>query len=422
MKTLITDRTLRGLKPAPAGKRTVIWDTVVPGLCVRVTDKGAASFSVMRRLKGGNGAPLRRMLGLSWKVPFPAGHPLPYPLAMARQDARAMLLDMTRGVDPRAKLEAARKATERAEAETFASVAEIFISKHVATLRTARQVEAEIRRELVPVLGKKPIASVTQDDIAMLLEDVVESGRPYMARHLLAYLSKFFVWAIARRRYGIGASPCAGVKAKDIVGTLKPRQRVLADGELLGAWQATAAIIYPAGPFMQFLILTGVRLREASEMTWIEIDLEKALWTIPPERMKADSAHVVPLAPAAVEILRSLPRWTGPFVFSTTGGERPINGFSKMKLRIDAAMAEPIAPWRFHDLRRTMRTGLAALRVPDIVAELCIGHTQKGLHKTYDLHAYLDERRHAFEAWANRVLSIVEPGADDNVILIAARG
>jgi HNH endonuclease len=46
-KTLITDRFLRGLKPAPAGTRTVVWDTAVPGFCVRVTDKGAASFSVI---------------------------------------------------------------------------------------------------------------------------------------------------------------------------------------------------------------------------------------------------------------------------------------------------------------------------------------------------------------------------------------
>jgi hypothetical protein len=102
MKTLITDRTLRGLKPAPAGKRTVVWDTAVPGLCVRVTDKGAASFNVMRRVKG-ESAPVRRILGIAWTVPFPAGQPLPYPLATAREDAREMVLDMSRGITRRKK-------------------------------------------------------------------------------------------------------------------------------------------------------------------------------------------------------------------------------------------------------------------------------------------------------------------------------
>ena len=144
-------------------------------------------------------------------------------------------------------------------------------------------------------------------------------------------------------------------------------------------------------------------------MSWSEVDMEKALWTIPPERMKADFSDVVPLSPSAVDILKGLPRWTGDYVFSTTDGKRPIANFSGIKEKVDDLMPG-VADWRFHDLRRSMRTGLSALRTPDIVAELCIGHTQKGLHKTYDLHAYLPERRDAFGAWANRLLAIVEPG------------
>jgi integrase len=132
--------------------------------------------------------------------------------------------------------------------------------------------------------------------------------------------------------------------------------------------------------------------------------------------MKGDAAHEVPLPPAAVAILKSLPRWRGNFVFSTTGGERPISGFSKMKLKIDAAIAEPIAPWRFHDLRRTMRTGLSALPIPNNVAELCIAHAQPGLHQVYDRHSYRDEKRRAFELWTARLAEIIEPGGPDNVV------
>jgi integrase len=156
-------------------------------------------------------------------------------------------------------------------------------------------------------------------------------------------------------------------------------------------------------------------------MTWAEVDIDAALWTIPPERMKGDAAHEVPLAAASVAILKGLPRWSGPFVFSNTGGSQPISGFSKLKEKVDSALPG-IAPWRFHDLRRTMRTGLGGLPVPSNVAELCIGHAQPGLHKVYDRHGYRDEKRHAFEAWANRVMAIVDPGDASNVISIAARG
>jgi Phage integrase family len=85
------------------------------------------------------------------------------------------------------------------------------------------------------------------------------------------------------------------------------------------------------------LLLTGQRRNEIAEMTWNEIDLEKALLVIPPERMKNNSGHEVPLSQAAIALLERLPRWQGgDFVFSSTGGKSAIRGFSKVKSCIDA--------------------------------------------------------------------------------------
>ena len=82
-----------------------------------------------------------------------------------------------------------------------------------------------------------------------------------------------------------------------------------------------------------------------------------------------------------------------------------------MKSRLDAAIKEPIAPWVFHDLRRTMRTGLGGLPIPSNVCELCVAHAQPGLHKVYDRHSFREEKRRAFELWAARIAEIT---ADDN--------
>jgi hypothetical protein len=324
MAQLLTDRTLRGLKPAAPGKRTVLWDSAVPSLCVRVTDKGAASFNVMRRL---HGRVIRRMIGVAWHVPLPAGQPLPYSLADARNDARGAILDISRGIDPKAKREAARQAKTQAARETFAAVAKEFLTDHVSGLRSAREVEAAIRNELLPVFGKMPIAGISDADIARLLKGIAKT-RPYMARHVL---SKFFRWATAQRCYGVTVSPCAGLSAKDLLGKPSPRTRILHDSEVAPLWRATAGLPYPHGPFVRLLLLSGQRLREVAEMAWDEVDLEKRLWTIPPGRMKAEAAHIVPLSPGAVAILEGLPRWTGPFVFSTTSGRRPIANFSGIK-------------------------------------------------------------------------------------------
>ena len=73
-----------------------------------------------------------------------------------------------------------------------------------------------------------------------------------------------------------------------------------------------------------------------------------------------------------------------------------------------------------HDIRRTVRTRLAALRVSDLVAETILGHGQKGLQRVYDQHQYLPEMREALELWAGRLRDIVSP-APENVIELRAK-
>jgi integrase len=402
MKTMLTDRALKAMKPAAPGTRKMIWDSAVPSFGVRVSEHGKLTFIVLRRL---HGKLARRMIGQ---------YPI-MPLAEAREAALQALRDIERGIDPKEKKAVERRAEAHRRANSFASVAEEFITRHVRKLRSGREVEAAIRRELIERWGPRLIVEIGRREIVEALEEIADDHK-YQAFKVFAYVNKLFGWAAGRHIYGLESSPCTGIKISDLVGKKEARQRVLSDLEIRGLWKGTEKLGYPAAPFVRLLLLTGQRLREVAEMSWAEVDLEKALWVIPPERMKGDAAHEVPLSPAAVEILKSLPRWRGDFVFSTTGGQRPISGFSKMKTRIDAALAEPIAPWRFHDLRRTMRTGLGALPVPNNVAELCIAHAQPGLHRTYDLHSYRDEKRRAFELWAARVAEIVEPGASDNVV------
>jgi len=84
-----------------------------------------------------------------------------------------------------------------------------------------------------------------------------------------------------------------------------------------------------------------------------------------------------------------------------------------------AAELGELDEWRLHDLRRSMRTGLSALPVTDMVRELVIAHTKRGLHKVYDQFGYLDEKREALTLWAARLRSIVEP-PPNNVVPIKA--
>jgi hypothetical protein len=292
MKTMLTDRALRAMQPASPGTRKMLWDAVVPSFGVRVTDKGKLTFIVMRRLRG---KIVRRMIG---QYPITT-------LAKAREGALEALRDLERGIfDPKEKKEAKARADAHRRANSFTSVAEEFMSRHVAKLRSGPEVKAAIRRELIGRWGARPITEINRRDIVHALEEIADSGRPYAAHKLFNYMSKLFGWAIARSLYGLEVSPCTGIKTSEVIGKKEPRQRVLNDTEIRAVWAAAEGLGDPAAPFIRMLLVTGQRLREIAEMRWAEIDFDKALWTIPPERMKGDAAHEIPLPPIAVEILK----------------------------------------------------------------------------------------------------------------------
>lgn len=146
---------------------------------------------------------------------------------------------------------------------------------------------------------------------------------------------------------------------------------------------------------------------------------------MPPERFKSNASHLVPLTNEAMAVLDALPRFNkGDHLFTTTFGAVPVSGFSKAKTRLDKLMAKeidaPLPPWVLHDLRRTVRTRLASLRVPDATAEMILGHGRKGLQRVYDQHQYADEMREALTLWAARLRSIIEP-PPENVVKIPTR-
>jgi hypothetical protein len=143
-----------------------------------------------------------------------------------------------------------------------------------------------------------------------------------------------------------------------------------------------------------------------SDARWSEVDINNRVLVVPPERFKSGVSHRVMLSDDALAVVRGLPR-TGEFLFSYFG-TNPINGWSRAKDQIDSHMGD-IPDWKIHDLRHTVRTRMAAMRIPDVTAEMVLGHARRGMQRVYDQHSYEAEVREALEQWARLLRTIVAP-------------
>ena len=139
-KKTLADRTLKALRPAAVGQRYEIMDTVVPGFGVRVTDKGKRSFILIARYPGSPNPTRRTIAEYGEKT-----------LEAARREARDWLELIRQGKDPRAEGERQRAAEQQRRANSFAAVAEDFIASKLPAERKGKEVEADIRREFLPV-------------------------------------------------------------------------------------------------------------------------------------------------------------------------------------------------------------------------------------------------------------------------------
>ena len=231
-KVKITEKTLMALKPDPMGQGgQEIADTIVPGFRIRPNREGH-SFILFARF---GGVPTRRTIGPVGKIG----------LSAARTVARAWLQLASEGRDPKAEEKAARLAKEGRK--TFGELAEVFITRHIRKQRRAAQTEREIRRELLPKLGERPLAEITRKEIATLIGEIRDRPAPRQAHNIFGHVRRFYSWLLSQPEYEdlVAASPCDRIRAKDLIGEKRHRQRVLSDDELRAVWQAAEATSYP---------------------------------------------------------------------------------------------------------------------------------------------------------------------------------
>jgi integrase len=426
-KVQLTAAAVERFKAAP-GVRTEYFDKLLPGFALRVSGPtpsnpaGAKSWVVFYRF----GGKLRRDTIGKWPV---------LELGEAREKARKLLAAVSENRDPHPTMQATH---------TVESAVDEFMRRHMAAHQRSASYVNETRRIfdtlVLPRWGGRALREISRRDVLDLLDLIADGrassrtekagkGAPIMANRALATLRVFFRWVVGRGL--IDTSPVSNIPRP---AAENPRDRVLSDDEIVAFWQGCESLGWPFGSLFRLLLLTAQRRDEVGSMTWLEVDLDSGLWTLPRERAKNDRTHEVQLSRPALDILEAAPRIAGSqFVFTTTG-QRPASGFSKAKQRLDIQMAQLCAgddktptvvpAWTLHDLRRTAATGMARLNIAPHVVDRILNHvsgTIRGVAAVYNRHAYIEERKTALEAWGRYVENLVRPAPANVIPLAAAR-
>jgi integrase len=398
--TLTTTRLMAELRK-PRTKTKDFADDKTPGLTLRITLGGGASWSTRRMLADGRYARVSlgsypavgigeaRKRALNAQSALSAGRDLVGEKRAIRAKAQADKNRLT--VADAWRSYAHAKTTGGAWGDAHATNAELFFG-----------------RVLDPAFGPRALMDVTRADWTRLIAAAGKGGQGAKANALrfirgfdsYAEVAGWIPHAVLPRKSALLAPPCP------------PRQNTPTDDDIVRIWNAADTLRPKARVYTRLLILTAARRGEVADIRAGEIDLDAGLWRLPGARSKNKTAHTMPLNALALAELTSIwPTEPVPERHCLLGesGYSGLQNYSRVKDALDAAIGNDA--WVVHDLRRAARTGMARLGVPSDHAEAALNHVshRSALERTYNTHGYADEAVAALRVWQNHVERLLHP-------------
>lgn len=360
-----TKAALDALPLPEAGKRDVYHDRKTTGLQVRITSSGTKTFSILRRVKGGQ--PERVTLGR-------------YPemtIERARGEAAKVNAEIENGASV-AKVKRAHR-----EEPTFEEVFDLFIpgkrkrDGRPLSERTKKDYRDSLRIHLAKIKGMK-LSQIGRDDVKRIHATATKKS-PASANRALAIVSSVYNYAIDELGIYGGSNPAARVKKNYEA----PRERFAQADELPRLFAAMAED--PLGDFFMLALLTGARRSNLQAMRWADLDLEHGVWRI--QMTKNGTPQNVALTPEAVAVLvgRKEARAKSEFVFPGSGATGHLVEPKKAWARI-LKNAE-LADLRIHDLRRTLGSWQAKTGASLTIIGKSLNHKT---HQATAIYARLD--------------------------------
>ncbi len=433
-KQILTERMVQSALPE-SGRRAELWDARTPGLCLRVTDRGVRTWIFRYRAADG-------------KQPrFTIGNAAAISLKEARARALEIDRDVASGRDPASERRAERIEV-RKKPRTFSDLADDYFSacasgewKPKGKRKRDTVIDGErdrLRLHVLPVIGGLPFTEVTRQEVKTLLRGMIAKGIGAQTNLTQAIIRQVYNYAIGEDL--VLVNPATGFAP---FAYQTPRSRIWSDAELRVLWSALqdpgrlrdrdGNRVYVSEPLrlaIALLIMLGQRRAEVIGMGRAELDLSARTWLIAGKRMKGGKAHMVPLPPAAVPLIKRA------IMLADMDREQPSAFVFPNNRVVDTAMAPNAVTHAMarlksgmklegptvHDLRRTVSTNLTSERcgITPFIRSKVLGHIDGGggalvssIH--YDSNTYIAEKRRALETWSDVLSAIVSDGADPSL-------
>jgi len=330
-------------------------------------------------------------------------------LAEARLEAEQCRKLLREGIDPirHRRLKRGRLEADTAKAMTFKDCAEAYIKSHSAGWKNAKHISQwnnTLSSYAYPVFGAFPVSEI---DVGLVLKSLepIWTTKTETASRVRGRIENVLDWATARD-YRTGGNPARWKGCLDKL--LPPRARV------------QKVVHHPALPYeemstfmatlrtrdamsargLEFLILTAARTGEVLGAKWSEIDIDKAVWTIPASRMKMEAQHRVPLAPEALAILNSMKEATSSdYVFPGRDSKRPLSNMAFLQLLKRMGHGDVTV----HGFRSTFRDWAAERTAyPRDVAEMALAHAiGNKVEAAYRRGDLFEKRQRMMRDWAS---------------------
>jgi integrase len=333
-------------------------------------------------------------------------------LADARAEHGKARVLVKRGVHPSHNRQVERLSNQTANANTFEAVAREWVSKKSGswTPYYQRQVTNFLAADVFPHIGKLPIRGVTAAHLLEIIRRVESRGAVSIALLVRQWSSAIFRYAVATLRAdGDPAAALRGAIQRPKVEHHKPLSReqikdFMAAVDEYGGYRTTVIAL-------RLMLLTFVRTVELRKAEWAEIDLERAEWRIPAERMKMREPHIVPLSGQAVAMLKELRSYTGgrPMLFPNYRRPKGCMTATTLNRALERMGFNGKGSIGFsaHGFRATASTILNEMGYRSDVIERQLAHADRDkVRASYNHAEYMKERRGMMQDWATYLDSL----------------